>query len=364
MVAVTQSRRAARKRASAVETIRTLLHGLRGEDGIVEHTGREYLQGQPIRRNAGAMGYACDGRPRSLQVNTGTAMYGPDRSCDPPSPHRSSGVLRPRRRALFAVVLAGLLAATAAARADKPSDLVAIDGGSFVMGDDAGEPDEAPRRVAVAPFGIMRTEVTNRQFAAFVAASGHVSDPERRGFGWVWNGRWRQRPGADWRHPFGPETTIAGKADHPVVQVSQRDAQAFCAWAGLRLPSEEEWEFAARGSDGRRYPWGEDPPEPARRDMANFGSLQCCAADAGDGHLTTAPVGSFPAGASPFGLLDMAGNVWEWTASTFPGRPEAVALRGGGWGNDAYCLRVSYRHGNPPDIGLDMVGFRCAADAP
>ncbi len=104
--------------------------------------------------------------------------------------------------------------------------------------------------------------------------------------------------GADWRHPFGPDSDIVGGADHPVVQVSANDAAAFCAWAGLRLPIEAEWEYAPRGGDGRGYPWGD-------------------------------------------------------------AAPEEVVLRGGGWGNDPCCLRVSYRHGNPPDIGLDMVGFRC-----
>ncbi|MCI0429632.1 MAG: formylglycine-generating enzyme family protein [Rhodospirillales bacterium] len=231
------------------------------------------------------------------------------------------------------------------------------------MGDPIGEPDEAPRPVQVAPFRIMRHEVTNRQFAVFVQATGHVTDPERRGFGFVWNGRWRRVAGTQWRHPVGPESDIAGKANHPVVQVSARDAAAFCAWSGLRLPSEEEWEFAARGRDGRRYPWGNTPPQEGDDRRANFGTVACCAASAADGYLSTAPVGSFPKGASPFGVMDMAGNVWEWTASRFLGHPDQVALRGGGWGNDPYCLRVSYRHGNPPDIGLDMVGFRCAGNA-
>jgi len=230
------------------------------------------------------------------------------------------------------------------------------------MGDPAGEPDEMPRQVTVAPYTIMTLEVTNRQFAAFVAGTGHRTDPERRGFGYVWNGRWRQITGADWRHPSGPGSDIAGRADHPVVQVSARDAAAFCAWAGLRLPTEAEWEFTARGTDGRRYPWGDDPPAQDGGRRANFGTVSCCAPSAADGHAGTAPVGSFPAGASPFGALDMAGNVWEWTASRFPGRPEQVALRGGGWGNNPWCLRVSYRHGNPEDIGLDMVGFRCAGE--
>ena len=171
---------------------------------------------------------------------------------------------------------------------------------------------------------------------------------------------------ADWRRPHGPDSSIRGRDDHPVVQVSWRDARAFCAWRGGRLPSEAEWEFAARGSDGRRYAWGNAPPAQrgaatARR--ANYGTDDCCAPDDGDGYRTTAPVGTFPAGRSAFGLYDMAGNVWEWTTSRFPGRPDWYVIRGGGWGNNPHCLRAAYRHGNPPDIGLDMVGFRCAADA-
>lgn len=262
---------------------------------------------------------------------------------------------RSRSACLLALALAGAPAAAA--------ELVALAGGKFVMGDPEGEPDEAPKEVEVGPFRLMRFEVTNRQFAAFVAVTGHVTDPERKGFGWVWPGRWERSAGADWRHPFGPESTIDGAEDHPVVQVSQRDAAAFCAHHGWRLPSEAEWELAARGTDGRRYPWGDAPPQQGAG-LANFGTVACCAADRADGYARTAPVGSFPAGASPFGLLDMAGNVWEWTASPYPSKPEWVSLRGGGWGNNPYCLRAAYRHGNPPDIGLDMVGFRCAADPP
>ena len=261
------------------------------------------------------------------------------------------------------LALAAALAWMPAARADSGAelDLVAVPGGLFVMGDPGGEPDERLRRVTVARFRIMRHEVTVALFERFLTETGRRSDPERKGFGYVWDGRWRWVAGADWRHPEGPDSTVPG-ADHPVVQVSVQDATAFCAWHGIRLPSDEEWEFAARGTDGRRFPWGNAMPLQDGGGLANFGTVACCAADARDGYLETAPVGSFPKGASPFGLLDMAGNVWEWTGSLFPGRPDRVALRGGGWGNDPYCLRVSYRHANPPDIGLDMVGFRCAAD--
>lgn len=266
-------------------------------------------------------------------------------------------------RASCAGLIGVLLWSAVAAAAGPGDDLVPVPGGRFVMGDAAGEPDEAPHLARVAPFRLMRHEVTNAMFADFVALSGHRTDAERRGAGYVWDRRWRLEAGADWRHPEGPDSGLEGKARHPVVQVSARDAAAFCARHGLRLPTEAEWEFAAGGGDGRRYPWGDTEPRQDGRGLANFGSVSCCAPDASDDHAQTAPIGSFPAGASPFGIHDMAGNVWEWTASRFPGRPDQVALRGGGWGNDPYCLRVSYRHGNPPDIGLDMVGFRCAADA-
>ncbi len=195
------------------------------------------------------------------------------------------------------------------------------------------------------------------------AATNHVTDVERTKRGNVWPGRWKVSAVANWRTPFGAGSSIANAGDHPVVQVSPRDAAAFCKHHGLRLPSEVEWELAARGTDGRRYPWGNTRPERTGRRRGNFGTRPCCAADATDGYAKTAPVGSYPRGSSPYGVHDMAGNVWEWTSSRFPGRPHLVALRGGGWGNNDYCLRVSYRHGNPPTRGLDMVGFRCAGDA-
>jgi len=264
---------------------------------------------------------------------------------------------------LAGVGLAGCVNANSAlSEGGSGNDFIAIDGGVLTMGDPEGDANEVERRVEIQPFRLMRHEVTNKAFSAFVEETGHVTDPERRGAGYVWTGRWGLVDGADWRHPFGPASDIKGKGNHPVVQVSANDAAAFCAHYGWRLPSEEEWEFAARGKDRRRFPWGDTPPEQStvQPSLANFGTVPCCAADGTDGHLTTAPVGSYPVGAGPFGHLDLAGNVWEWTSSRFPGKSEHAVIRGGGWGNNPYCLRVSYRHGNPDHFGLDMVGFRCS----
>ena len=281
-------------------------------------------------------------------------------------PERSRRVKNTSMRSILFIVL--IICTIGAQAAERPRstrgfEMIPIPGGSFVMGDAQGNANEAPKQVSVKPFAIMKFEVTNAQFAAFVKATGYVTDVEKNNEGHVWTDKWHRILGADWRHPHGAASSIAGKYDHPVLQTSARDAAAFCRYYAMRLPREAEWEFAARGTDGRRWPWGFEAPRQAGVRKGNFGSMRCCKLDASDGYARTAPVGRFPAGASPYGVLDMAGNVWEWTASPFPGRPNDVSLRGGGWGNRAYCLRVSKRHWNPPNIGLDMVGFRCVKDA-
>ncbi len=261
-------------------------------------------------------------------------------------------------------------------RTDHREAMVDIPGGAFLMGSDHGEIAEKPvHRVVLSAFSIDRFETTNAEFAEFVSATGHVTDSERSGVGWGWDGEWREIKKADWRHPHASASSIRGLERHPVVQVSWNDAQAYCRWLGKRLPTEAEWERAARGDGDRTYPWGNQSPRDVTRYRASYGSNECCHADAGDGYLYTAPVGSFPLGRSPFGVEDLAGNVWEWVEDWFAPdfyRQSAAAnpvnntmgerkvIRGGGWGNDPLGLRSTLRHANPPEIGLSMVGFRCA----
>ncbi len=261
-------------------------------------------------------------------------------------------------------------------RADLSGEMIWIPAGTLLMGSGQGEAAERPvHRVKLSSFFIDHYETSNKEFTEFVRAAGYVTSAERSGVGWHWEGEWREVKGADWHHPHGPSSSIEGLENHPVVQVSWNDAAAYCQWRGKRLPTEAEWERAARGEGKRIYPWGNQPPRAGKLYRASFGSDQCCRADASDGYLFTAPVGSFRLGRSPFGVEDMAGNVWEWVEDWFdpdfyrrsPAEDavnrqpaERRVIRGGGWGNNPWGLRSTLRHANPPDIGLSMVGFRCA----
>jgi formylglycine-generating enzyme len=224
--------------------------------------------------------------------------------------------------------------------ADMAGNMAWIAGGSFLMGSDRHYPEEAPAHpVSVDGFFIDIAPVTNRDFARFVSATGHVTLAERpprpedypgadpdllvpgslvfappvedggpRG----WRRWWRFTPGADWRHPQGPDSSVDARMDHPVVHVCHGDALAYARWAGKELPSEAEWEFAARaGLDGADYAWG-DELAPGGVHRANTWQGRFPVENlAEDGHVGTSPVSAFPP--NGFGLFDMIGNVWEWT---------------------------------------------------
>ena len=279
----------------------------------------------------------------------------------------------------------GVRAAVARGPADR-AGMVTLPGGVFRMGtDDAdGFPEdrEGPvREVTVAPFAIDAWCVTNERFAEFVAATGYETEAERFGWSYVFArflpGRLRKdspRPegapwwcgvsGAYWRHPEGPGSDLDGRWDHPVVHVSWHDATAFCEWAGRRLPTEAEWEYAARGGlDQARYPWGDElTPDGVHR--CNIWQGRFPVSDtAADGYSGTAPVDAFePNG---FGLYNTAGNVWEWCADWFDPAETNRAMRGGSYlCHESYCnrYRVAARTANSPDSSTGNLGFRTAAD--
>lgn len=272
-------------------------------------------------------------------------------------------------------------------RGPRSDSLVSLDGGRFLMGTDdrVGHPadGEGPvREVDVAPFEIDAYTVSNERFAAFIEDTGHVTDAERYGWSFVFAGFlaeealartagvaaapwWRQVHGADWRSPQGPGSVIEERSDHPVIHVSWNDAVSYAEWAGCRLPSETEWEFAARGGlVQKRYAWG-DEFAPGGETMCNiFEGTFPGHNTAADGYAGTAPVDEFPP--NGFGLFNMAGNVWEWCANPYgnsEGADEPRALRGGSYlCHDSYCnrYRVAARSGNTPDSTAGNTGFRVA----
>jgi formylglycine-generating enzyme required for sulfatase activity len=221
-------------------------------------------------------------------------------------------------------------------------DMVEILAGPFTMGSATGDPEDAPaHEVDLPAFEIDRFEVTNADFATFVETAGYVTEAEKAGK-------------KTWRHEF-----TDGKENHPVVRVTWNDAVAYCEWLGKRLPTEAEWEKAARGTEGFSFPWGNEW-DPTKANVKATGLRD------------TAAVGSFGAGASPYGIEDMVGSVWEWTADWYQAYPgntsddsyygeQCRVTRGGGWFDEEPQATTFNRNcADPNKTASDELGFRCA----
>ncbi|HEX6940574.1 MAG TPA: formylglycine-generating enzyme family protein [Longimicrobiales bacterium] len=261
-----------------------------------------------------------------------------------------------------------------------PEGMVYVPGGTTHIGSEDGPPEERPVFVArVRPFFMDVHPVTVAQFREFVEQTGYRTDAERFGDAGVYDvetGEWVLVRGADWRRPLGPDGPEA-PPDHPVTQVSWNDAVAYARWAGKRLPTEIEWEHAARaGRDARhRYAWGDSLVVHGRHRANTWQGAFPDGNTLEDGYLYTSPVGAF--GANPLGLTDMGGNVWEWTADWFrPYTPDGPAAdrampekvqRGGSFlCHRDFChgYRVSARSHSSPETALFHVGFRLVKDVP
>jgi formylglycine-generating enzyme len=275
--------------------------------------------------------------------------------------------------------------------------MVSLEGGTFLMGAEgaesiAGDGEGPVREVEVGAFSIDPCAVSNRRFAAFVETTGYVTDAERYGWSFVFGGLlpdefpdtrgaiqapwWRQVYGAWWRRPEGPHSSIEDRLDHPVVHVSWRDAEAFCRWSGVRLPSEAEWEYAARGDLAQKhFPWGDELEPDGEHRMNVWQGAFPSQNTLEDGFLGTCPVDAFPA--NGYGLHNTSGNVWEWCDDLFhadsaagdasqPAGGEARATRGGSYlCHHSYCnrYRVAARSSNTANTSTGNTGFRCARDA-
>ena len=276
--------------------------------------------------------------------------------------------------------------------------MVALRGGPFDMGSAGSEAypadGEAPvHTVELAPFSIDTVAVSIARFAEFVETTGFVTEAEHFGWSFVFGGFlpddfpdtcgvanapwWRQVYGADWRHPSGPASGIAEIAGHPVTHVSWNDAQAYCTWSGTRLPTEAEWEYAARGGrPSSVFPWGDELEPGGEHRMNVFQGTFPAENTVGDGYAGTAPVDSFPP--NDFGLYNATGNVWEWCADWFdpgfyansvsgdpigPSSGTHRVMRGGSYlCHASYCrrYRVAARSANTPDSSTGNLGFRVA----
>jgi formylglycine-generating enzyme required for sulfatase activity len=253
--------------------------------------------------------------------------------------------------------------------------MVYVPAGEFLMGspEGVGSKDEQPQHtVYLDAFWIDQTEITNDMFNAFVAATGYVTEAEKAGIS-------AEIVGANRLHPQGPESDLTGREKHPTVHMSWYDAKTYCEWVGRRLPTEAEWEKAARGTDGRTYPWGEAKPDGTLADFADSNTdLYWADRTVNDGYKVTAPVDSYPAGASVYGALDMAGNAWEWVSDWYsesyyltspsinPTGPETGigrVLKGGSWFSNASNIRSARRLMDDPALGFCNGSFRCVLSA-
>lgn len=282
-------------------------------------------------------------------------------------------------------------------------DMIKLDGGPFLMGTEDpqgfGADGEGPiRQVTLDPFYIDAHAVTVRQFMEFTRATRYRTESERLGWSFVFAGHipperyhelvaktvpgaswWCQVHGADWQHPEGPDSNVRDKLNHPVLHVSWNDACEYCAWAGKRLPTEAEWEYAARGGlEQATYAWGNDLV-PDGRHVCNIWQGKFPTLDlAEDGYSGASPVDAFPS--NGFGLYDVAGNTWEWCADWFdplyhvtttranpvgPDTGNAKVIRGGSYlCHRSYCnrYRVAARTSNTPDSATTNMSFRCVRD--